>query len=113
MISVIRTTYPSVVIPESKQEIMSLYHSCFSNKRVILLIENAGKPKQIKRLAPLYATCCLIIVTSRKDLSLDVDMEALSIRLGALKPEHATHLLQSIVPRLTDDQASEIAKLCG
>jgi hypothetical protein len=38
-------------------------------------------------------------------------MDALSIRLGALKPEHAAQLLQSIVTKLTLPQAQEIAKL--
>lgn len=61
----------------------------------------------------MSAASCLVIVTSRKTLALDVEMDNISIRLSSLKPEHAIQLLRSIVPKLTVKQAEEISSLCG
>jgi hypothetical protein len=56
----------------------------------------------------------LVIATSRKDLNKTLlDMEALSIRLGALRPEDASALLRSLVPGLSGEHAAALAELCG
>ena len=40
-------------------------------------------------------------------------MEAITIKLGALKPEHAIQLLETMVPKIDHKQAAEIAEMCG
>jgi hypothetical protein len=57
---------------------------------------------------------CLVLITSRKDLQLSGEFEALEIKLGALGPTNAIKLLTSVSKSAIDpDDAAEIVKLCG
>jgi hypothetical protein len=40
-------------------------------------------------------------------------MDAIAIRLGALKPEHAIQLLKTMVPKIPEKMAAEICEICG
>lgn len=70
-----------------------MYESCFANRNCILLIENVGSVEHISSLTPTSAKHVLVLVTSRKDLQAEAEIDALSIRLGALKPEHSAKLI--------------------
>ena len=52
LITVIRTTYPHLKLPTNIAELRGLYESCFSGQKSLIVIENVGKPEQIKNLLP-------------------------------------------------------------
>ncbi len=83
-----------------------------------------GSGPQIQGLFPTTAQNCLVIVTSRKDLSLessakDVSWGAdnvLAIRLGALSVDDSVVLLKSVAGdtcQLSLEEAKKIVILCG
>eukprot|EP01114_Cavostelium_apophysatum_P017618 TRINITY_DN5286_c0_g1_i1.p1 TRINITY_DN5286_c0_g1~~TRINITY_DN5286_c0_g1_i1.p1 ORF type:complete len:679 (-),score=119.66 TRINITY_DN5286_c0_g1_i1:38-2074(-) len=115
MLNVIRTCYPHRELPANPTngELHGIYESCFTNKKCLLMIENAGSSKQIQDLVPHSSRGCLLLVTSRKDLELDVELDALRIRLSALKPESSAKLLTALVPQIDEKQAQDMAQLCG
>jgi hypothetical protein len=137
-IGVIRVVYPLLKMPESAVEIRGLYESCFAGLRCILLLENAGSLEQVRELIPLTAKrttsasiCnvqeishisfpfleCLMLVTSRKDLQLESELDALSIRLGALNEQNGMKLLLCMAGDRKNDisnaEGLEICRLCG
>ena len=71
------------------------------------MFDNCNFPKRLREIS------WKILKMKFLDLNLDVTMESISIRLGALKPEQAVKLLRSIVPTVGHKQAQEIAQLCG
>lgn len=119
-VSIIRAVFPILHLPESKAEVNGIYQSCYTGKRVILLLENVGHVEQIKELlmpALSNAKSVLAIVTSRRDLPIEIDLEGVSVRLSALSVNSATKLLRSVVggrgPKFTDDTAHKLVQLCG
>eukprot|EP01122_Echinamoeba_exundans_P011805 TRINITY_DN4818_c0_g1_i1.p1 TRINITY_DN4818_c0_g1~~TRINITY_DN4818_c0_g1_i1.p1 ORF type:complete len:1288 (+),score=282.63 TRINITY_DN4818_c0_g1_i1:108-3971(+) len=116
-IGVIRVVYPLLKMPDSAVEIRGLYESCFAGLRCILLLENAGSLEQVRELIPLTAKQCLMLITSRKDLQLDSELDALAIRLGALNEQNAMKLLLCMAGDRKNDisnsEALEICRLCG
>lgn len=119
-VSVIRAVYPILQLPETKEEINGLYRSCFTGKRAILLLENVGRVDQIKDLltpAIASAKSVLVIVTSRRDLPIEVDLDGVSVRLAALELNAAVKLLKTIVgtrgPKFSDEIAQQLVQLAG
>jgi hypothetical protein len=119
-VRIIRAVYPILQLPAAKSEVAGIYQSCFNQKRAILLLENVGKLAQIQELvlpASRSAKSVLVIVTSRRDLPIEVEMEGISIKLNALDENASVQLLRKIVasrgPKLTDETAKKLVKLCG
>lgn len=119
-VSIIRAVHPILQLPESKAEVNGIYQSCYRGKRVILLLENVGRIDQIKELllpALSSAKSVLAIVTSRRDLPIEIDLEGVSVRLSALETPAAIQLLRSVVagrgPKFDDEMATNLVQLCG
>jgi hypothetical protein len=119
-VSVIRTLYPILALPSSKAEVNGIFQSCFAGKRSILLLENVGRVDQIKDLilpASANAKSLLVIVTSRRDLPIEVELEGISIKLSALDEVSSIKLLRSVMggrgPQFNDAMAAQLVKLCG
>lgn len=116
-IGVIRVVYPLLKMPESAAEIRGLYESCFAGLKCVLMVENAGSLEQVKELSPVGARECLMLVTSRKDLQLDTELDALAVRLGALSEQNAIKLLLVMAGErkgeITTADAADICRLCG
>jgi hypothetical protein len=56
-----------------------------TERRCVFLIENVGSVQQIKDLLPVTPRNCLVIVTSRKNLPIEVEIEnALPIHLSGI-----------------------------
>ena len=107
MMMVIRVMHPTVPFPRSDLEMRGLYESCFARKRCILLIEDAESAEQVRDLLPSHARRCLVLVTSRVALGLELFVNScLTIRLGALRPADAVELLESLVPYLAINHSS-------
>lgn len=119
MMYVIRINYPTIEIPEAEHQLKGLYLSCFTNRKTILFIENAGSADQILSLMPSPVDTCLVIVTSRKNLALqhsllNQDINIIHKKLTPLSEDDALLLLlKHIGDNADEQQAREIVRLCG
>ncbi len=108
MTQVIHTFDPTVDLRQATPEqIHALYLNALSDKRALLLFDNAVDAAQVKPLIPPIS--CAMLVTSRRHFVLPgMDM----LRLDMLPEADARKLLLTICPRISD-HANEIAKQCG
>ena len=108
MAQVIRAFQPQAdlrQVPES--DLPALYHSVLSDKRALLLLDNARDAAQVKLLLP--PATCAVIVTSRRHFVLP---GLQPLRLDVLNAQDAADLLLSISPRL-GAHAARLAELCA
>ncbi|MBN1323813.1 MAG: tetratricopeptide repeat protein, partial [Methanotrichaceae archaeon] len=107
MAHVIRSFHPSVQIPEERKELLGLYLSVLSGKRVLLLLDNAASREQVEQLIP--PSGCAVLFTSRSKFTLP-GLKAQD--LDILSRTEAKELLVAITERI-GDHADELAELCG
>ncbi|MFJ6675345.1 ATP-binding protein [Actinosynnema sp. NPDC091369] len=103
-------------IPVDLDGKMAMYRSILAKRQVLVVLDNASKPEQVRPLIPGSSTC-LVLVTSRSRLSgLAMRDGARSISLGLLSSADAIALLRDIVgPARVDSEihnATRLAKLC-
>jgi len=98
---------PEVKLPEDAEQLLNLYRSQLSGKRVLLLLDNAADSVQVRPLLP--PTGCAVLVTSRQSVTLP-GMSPLT--LHPLTEEEARQLLLEIAAR-AEPAAEQICKLCG
>jgi tetratricopeptide (TPR) repeat protein len=102
------------VIPVGSDERSELYRGLLTERRVLVVLDNAESAAQIRPLLPGTATCA-VLVTSRSRLAelaggrrLDLDVldsgEALELVAAVVGPERTA---------AEPDAAHEIARLCG
>lgn len=95
-------------LPADINELTRLYRGNLSNKRVLVVLDNAANQAQMSPLLPPAG--CALLVTSRNAIALPGLMR---IALDQLKPNEARHLLLSITPRVRSEMADQICELCG
>ncbi|KAL6043429.1 NB-ARC domain-containing protein [Balamuthia mandrillaris] len=94
MVYTIRAFNPSIDMPSSATEVEGYYLSCFNQKRMILLLDDASTITQITSLIP--RSTCLVIITSRRNLGLESGGEVNAVcvkKLGRLSKEEAKLML--------------------
>ena len=104
-------------IPAEVEERAALYRSLLDGRRVLVVLDNANAPEQVRPLLPAGAGC-LALVTSRSSMTgLMVGEGATRINLDLLTFDEAVVLLRAIVG---DERADaepralgEIARACG
>jgi len=74
--------------------------------RALVLLDDAANDRQVEQLAPPPG--CALLVTSRQRLR-----SGQPVHLDRLPPAEAAALLRKLAPQLDDDEAKELAKLCG
>ncbi|WP_433205236.1 ATP-binding protein [Dactylosporangium sp. CS-047395] len=104
-------------IPDDTEDKAALYRSILSNRRVLVLLDNASKVGQVRPLLPGTASC-MVVVTSRIDLpGLVVRDGARRINLDVLSTDDAVGLLRrAMVPHRgpdSDEALAELAHLCA
>jgi tetratricopeptide (TPR) repeat protein len=105
---IIRCFHPDAKLPDDLDQLQGLYRSVLDGKRVLMLMDNAGGPDQLRPLCPPPAGSVLL-VTSRQHFTLP----GLYARdLNTLPDGKACELLRTICPRLAT-AAEEVAKQCG
>ncbi len=100
--------YQQVQLPERVSELRGIYLSLLTQRRAIVVCDNARDAKQVEPLIPPAG--CALIVTSR-----------LAFQLPGMEPRHldklsaddACALLQKIARHLTRAEAERLAQLCG
>ena len=98
-------------------ELVSMYRTVLSDKRVLILLDNAVSTEQVRDLLPGTSNS-LVLVTSRNRLSGLVARDgARRLTLGLLTESEALDLLRNTVgrQRIDDDPAAaaELVRLCG
>jgi tetratricopeptide (TPR) repeat protein/transcriptional regulator with XRE-family HTH domain len=104
-------------VPVDLEEAAALYRSLVADRRMLVVLDNAGHPDQVRALLP-GTSGSLVLVTSREDLAGLVARDgATRVGVDALSAEEATTLLGRLLG--TDrvarehDAADELARLCA
>lgn len=108
---------PAERVPGDEDERAGLYRSLLAGKKLLVLLDNAASPDQVRPLLP-GSPDCLVVVTSRGELpGLCASNDARQIVLDRLAPEEAVELLRLIIGRARvdaePDAAVEIARSCA
>src|SRR5262245_1694893 len=104
---IIRAYLPTVRLPETEEELTRLYRSVLSDKRSLLLLDNAAGTPQVTPLLPPDGSYC--IITSRRQLTLP---QMFASHLDSLQPTEAQEMLARLVPQI-GRKAEKVAELCG
>src|SRR5690625_62057 len=105
---------PKEYIPDALEARSSLFRTCLTGRRMLLLLDNASRSDQIRALLP-GTTDCAVIITSRNHLSdLSVLFGVGHIRLSTLDREGAIAVLREALDTRThkDDDLDRVAELC-
>jgi DNA-binding SARP family transcriptional activator/tetratricopeptide (TPR) repeat protein len=99
---------PPADIPDAPEAAAGLFRTMLADRRMLILLDNAKDPDQVRPLLPASAGC-LVIVTSRSELTgLSVTDGASTIPLGLVSPAEAEAILAARVgsDRLAADRAA-------
>ncbi len=103
----------SRAIPDTLDERVELYRTRLTDRRVLVVLDNAGSEEQIRPLLPGAASCA-VLITSRGRLS---GVEgARWLDLDVFSETEAIELLATIADDRVHDQfsaAAEVVRLCG
>ncbi len=86
--------YPDTPLPDDEKALDELYRETFATRKVLLLLDNAAGPAQVRRLVPRQPSA--VIVTARTEFPTLAKLYPLS--LGGLRTEEARALLMHIAP---------------
>jgi DNA-binding SARP family transcriptional activator/tetratricopeptide (TPR) repeat protein len=105
---------PAERIPADEEEATALYRTVLSDRRILVILDNAGGPEQVRPLMP-GSPHCRVVVTSRSRLGGLVARDgARSLELGVLTPDEAVGLLATLVGDATDPSVlPELVRLCA
>ena len=108
---------PAERIPPEADEAAALYRSLLADRRVLLVLDNARSPDQVRPLLPGGAGC-LTVITSRDRLAGLAALEgARLLPLGVLRPGEALAVLAAVLGtdrvRAEPDAAADVAALCA
>ncbi|WP_156056507.1 AfsR/SARP family transcriptional regulator [Streptosporangium roseum] len=104
-------------IPHDVDERAGLYRSLLAHRRMLIVLDNAATPEQVRPLLP-GSSPSRVVITSRDALrGLSVTHDVRGIVLDVLPADEATALLNKLLGRNgTDDETDpvpELARLCG
>jgi tetratricopeptide (TPR) repeat protein/transcriptional regulator with XRE-family HTH domain len=104
-------------VPVDLEEAAALYRSLVADRRMLVVLDNAGHPDQVRALLP-GTSGSLVLVTSREDLAGLVARDgATRVGVDALSPDEATTLLGRLLgpERVARETAAaaELAQLCA
>jgi tetratricopeptide (TPR) repeat protein len=108
---------PAERVPVQVEEAAGLYRSLLADRRVLVVLDNAAGPEQVRPLLPASAGC-LVVVTSRDRLAgLVAHDGAQRLTLDVLTAEEAGALLARLLGgdrvAAEPDAAGELARLCA
>jgi DNA-binding SARP family transcriptional activator/tetratricopeptide (TPR) repeat protein len=108
---------PAERIPPEVDEAAALYRSLLADRRVLVVLDNARSPDQVRPLLPGGAGC-LTVITSRDRLAgLAAREGARLLPLGVLRPGEALEVLAGVLGAdrvgAEPDAAADVAALCA
>lgn len=103
-------------IPQDLEHLACLYRSLLHGRKVLVVLDNANSPDQVRPLLPGSADCAAL-VTSRDDLAGLVARDGANrLRLDPLSRKDANSLLHALLGPVADEDPSEVealARLCA
>jgi len=109
LISLIRTFgVPAAELPHDQEGLVTLWRSLLSNRRAVVVLDDATGPAQLRPLLP-GASPSLIIVTSRRRLTGLPGIR--SIQLDVLPPKDAVALFRNLAGEDRTHQSAEVAEI--
>ncbi|WP_433377440.1 BTAD domain-containing putative transcriptional regulator [Streptosporangium sp. CA-115845] len=108
---------PTDEIPSNTDERATLYRSLVAGRRMLMILDNAATPDQVRPLLP-GSPLCRTVITSRDALrGLSVTHDVRTITLDVLSVDEAQALLVAVLGAERIDaepkEAAELARLCG
>lgn len=108
---------PGEMIPAGIESQSGLYRSLLAGKRMLIVLDNANAPGQVRPLLP-GAPGCLVLVTSRASLTgLVVNTSARRLTLDLMSPAEARSMLRNLVGPAIDAadprEVGELISLCA
>ncbi|MFI7102659.1 ATP-binding protein [Streptomyces sp. NPDC050161] len=108
---------PSARVPAERERRETMFRSLLADRRMLIVLDNAAHSTQVRPLLPATAAC-LVVVTSRDDLSgLVVQQGALRLELMTFPTTDAVALLRATTAdyRTRDrrSELTELARLCA
>ncbi|MCB5908179.1 ATP-binding protein [Streptomyces pinistramenti] len=108
---------PSTRVPAERERRETMFRSLLADRRMLIVLDNAAHSTQVRPLLPATAAC-LVVVTSRDDLSgLVVQQGALRLELMTFPTTDAVALLRATTAdyRTRDrrSELTELARLCA
>ncbi|TWP50698.1 hypothetical protein FKR81_19000 [Lentzea tibetensis] len=105
---------PGEDVPAGVVEQEALYRARLAGKRMLIVLDNASSPSQVRPLLP-GSPGCTVLVTSRDEFSCLVERDgAVRLRLDVLDHAEATELLSTLLGAGPADMIAlhELARLC-
>jgi DNA-binding SARP family transcriptional activator len=104
-------------VPAELAEAASMYRSLLADRRVLVVLDNAASPDQVRPLLPGSPTC-LVVITSRNQLGgLIAKDGAQPLTLDVLGPDEAVALVGKIIgghrTHAEPAAAAKLARLCA
>jgi 3-dehydroquinate synthase len=93
--TVIHTLDPLARLPDSLNELQTLYISLLEGKKLLIIVDQVGSEKGVNLLTP--PTTCALLLTTRHQFNLPT---AFNLELDKLSPAEAEHLLVALCPRI-------------
>ena len=101
-------------IPADVQEAAARFRSLAAERRLLVVLDDAHSPEQVRPLLPGSPTCG-VLITSRQNLAILGGTQALHLDL--LPPEHALELLGRVAGQhriaAEPEAAGEVVRKCG
>jgi hypothetical protein len=105
---IIQAFMPLQILPDNQDELLPIYHLVLGGKRALIILDDTPSATVTSIFAPPKGSA--LIATSRRKLSIP---SIQAIRLGTLKMKDSQRLLQSFCSRVTNNEAEDLASLCG
>ncbi|MCA2225314.1 AfsR/SARP family transcriptional regulator [Nonomuraea aurantiaca] len=108
---------PAERVPHAEEEASAAYRSLLADRRVLVILDDAGSEEQVRPLLPGGRRCATVITSRDRLTGLVARDGALPVPLGMLAPEEAGALVGRLLgdERLAAerDAARELARACG
>jgi tetratricopeptide (TPR) repeat protein len=106
-----------LAVPSDLDEVTTLYRTLLADRRVLVLLDNAAVPSQVRPLLP-SAPGCAVLVTSRNELrGLTALQGSRPVNLDVLMPAQSYQVLTKIIGPdrvgAEPEATADIAALCG
>jgi DNA-binding SARP family transcriptional activator len=108
---------PAERVPHAEEEASAAYRSLLADRRVLVILDDAGSEEQVRPLLPSGRRCATVITCRDRLTGLVARDGALPVPLGMLAPDEAGTLVGRLLgdERLAAerDAARELARACG
>jgi tetratricopeptide (TPR) repeat protein len=107
---------PADRIPHDTDEQASFFRAVLTGRRILLVIDNAASPNQVRPMLPSVAGSAVIVTSRHRLHGLVATNGARPVAIGPMQPDEATSLLIAVLGNRAEDDpraAARLAALCG